>query len=249
MVSGRILFDMDLSDPTRSVTGTLDGTVLAVLAAAGKPLTVGQVAQQAVRGFEIGIRRSLARLIEQGVVRATLMGRNQVHELNRDHVAAPVAVLLAGLRTGFWRRFREELGSWRPRPLYACVFGSAARGDGDTASDIDLLLVHPPFAGEKKPPGITRGLAAQLNDALGGALLASGDLEASRQWEEQCDRLRVLVEQWTGNSLQIVDMSFYEWHRPAKAHQPLLDEIRRDGLEFIKGRGLSRWPSLASADG
>jgi hypothetical protein len=55
-----MLFDMDLSDPTRSVTPTLDGSVLAVLAAAGHPLTVGQVAAKAARGSEIGIRRSLA---------------------------------------------------------------------------------------------------------------------------------------------------------------------------------------------
>src|SRR5258708_27132853 len=134
---------MDLSDPTRAVTPTLDGTVLAVLAAAGKPLTVGQVAQQAARGSEIGIRRSLARLVEQGIVRATLMGRNTVHELNREHVAAGVAELLAGLRSELWRRLRDEVASWRVRPLYACVFGSAARGDGDESSDIDLVRVHP----------------------------------------------------------------------------------------------------------
>src|SRR4051794_27539339 len=137
MRSIRILLDMDLSDPTRAITSTLDGTVLAVLAAAGRPLTVGQVAQQAARGSEIGIRRSLARLVEQGTVRATLMGRNQVHELNREHVAAGVADLLAGLRTVLWQRLREDLARWRPKPLYACVFGSAARGDGDEASDVD----------------------------------------------------------------------------------------------------------------
>ncbi|MDQ1700206.1 MAG: hypothetical protein QOG34_2069, partial [Frankiaceae bacterium] len=96
---------MDLSDPTRAVTPTLDGTVLAVLAAAGKPLTVGDVAREAARGSEIGIRRSLARLVEQGIVRATVMGRNQVHELNRDHIAADAAVLLSGLRNELWGRF------------------------------------------------------------------------------------------------------------------------------------------------
>src|SRR5579875_817411 len=99
---------MDVSDPTRAVTPTLDGPVLAVLAASGRPLTVGQVAQQAARGSEIGIRRSLARLVEQGIVRATLMGRNQVHELNRDHVAAEVAVLLSDLRNKLWDNFRAE---------------------------------------------------------------------------------------------------------------------------------------------
>jgi predicted nucleotidyltransferase len=240
---------MDLSDPTRAVTATLDGTVLAVLAAAGKPLTVGQVAQQAVRGSEIGIRRSLGRLIEQGIVRATLMGRNQVHELNRDHIAASVADTLAGLRNELWRRFRDELTTWRPRPLYACVFGSAARGDGDEASDIDLLLVHPPFSGEKKPARLTPSVRSQLADALGSAMLSSSELEAQPQWEGQIDHLRDLVERWTGNSLQIVDLSFYEWRRPAVPHQSLLAEIQRDGLELMKARGLSLWPSAEAVDG
>jgi predicted nucleotidyltransferase len=232
---------MDLSDPTRAVTPTLDGTILAVLATAGKPLTVGQVAQQAARGSEIGIRRSMARLVEQGIVRATLMGRNQVHELNRDHIAAKVAEQLAGLRTELWKRFRDEFASWRPRPLWACVFGSAARGDGDEKSDIDLLVVHPPFLGEKRPAGLSPTIRSQLADALGAALLASA--EAEQQWEGQIDRLRELAERWTGNSLQVVDLSFYDWRHPATQHRPLLDEIRHDGIELVKAWGLSLWPS------
>src|SRR4051794_33898306 len=162
---------MNLSDPTRAVTGTLEGPVLAGLAAAGKPLTVGQVAQQAARGSEIGIRRSLGRLVEQGIIRATLMGRNQVHQLNRDHVAASVADALAGLRNELWKRFRDELRTWRPKPLYASVFGSAARRDGDEGSDIDLLLVHPPFPGEKPSH-------RQLSGVLGSALLSSGETDS-----------------------------------------------------------------------
>jgi predicted nucleotidyltransferase len=201
---------MDLSDPTRAVTPTLDGTVLAVLAAAGKPLTVGDVARDAARGSEIGIRRSLARLVEQGIVRATVMGRNQVHELNRDHVAADVAVLLSGLRTELWRRFRAEFATWRVKPTYACVFGSAARGDGDTASDIDLLLIQPSFD--------------YHDDALGS-------------WEQQIDRLRDLAERWTGNPLQIVQLTVAEWRRRGKAHRQLVDEIRRDAIELVAPGG------------
>ena len=119
---------MDLRDPTRAITPTLDGPVLAVLAQAGRPLTVGEIAGQAARGSEIGIRRSVARLVDQGIVTATQMGRNQVHQLNREHVAAPAAELLAGLRLELWKRLRETLHGWRPRAVYACVFGSAARG-------------------------------------------------------------------------------------------------------------------------
>src|SRR5262245_20189541 len=240
---------MDLSDPTRAVTPTLDGTVLAVLAAAGKPLTVGQVAQQAVRGSEIGIRRSLARLVEQGTVRATLMGRNQVHELNRDHIAAGVAEMLAGLRTELWRRFRDELTRWRPRPLYASVFGSAARGDGDESSDIDVMLIHPPLPGEKKPARISPSLRSQIADALGDFTLSSAEMDAARQWEGQVDWLRELVEGWTGNALQVVDLSFYEWRHPSEQSRLLFVEIARDGIELLKSRALSLWQSAEAANG
>ena len=142
---------MDLTDPTRAMTPTLDGPVLAVLARAGKPLTAGEVAAQTPRGSEIGVRKCLARLVEQGIVRATEMGRNRVHELNREHLGAPIARLLADLRLELWNRFRKTLGTWNPKPVYGCVFGSAARGDGDARSDIDLLLVHAPLPGENDP--------------------------------------------------------------------------------------------------
>jgi predicted nucleotidyltransferase len=233
---------MDLSDPTRAVTATLDGTVLAVLAVAGKPLTVGQVAQQAVRGSEIGIRRSLARLAEQGIVRATLMGRNQVHELNRDHIAASVACALAELRPELWKRLRAELLRWRPHPLYANVFGSAARGDGDESSDIDLLLVHPPFPGEKKPPRAKTRVSSQVAEALDEFIASSGEIDAARQWEEQIDRLRQLVQGWTGNALQVVDVSFQDWRHPHGDSEPLFVEVEREGIELMKSGVFTVWP-------
>jgi hypothetical protein len=240
---------MDLSDPTRAVTATLDGVVLAVLAGAGKPLSVGQVAEQAVRGSEIGIRRSLARLVEQGIVRSTLMGRNQVHELNRDHVAASIADALAGLRLELWSRFRAEFSQWRPRPLYANVFGSAARGDGDESSDIDLLLVHPPFPGEKKPPRANTNLGSQVADAVGEFMASSGEIEAERHWEEQVDRLRQLVQGWTGNALQVVDVAFHEWRYPSDTSEPLFAEVERDGIELMKSRVFTAWPVSRHARG
>lgn len=218
---------MDLSDPTRSVSATLDGTVLAVLATAGRPMTVGQVAAQASRGSEIGIRRTLARLVEQGIVRSTLMGRNHVHELNRDHVAAGIAEMLADLRPMLWKRFREEFDSWQVQPLYACVFGSAARGDGDVDSDIDLLLVHPPLPDERR-----------------GSIAGRGGMPGadSREWEEQVDRLRDRVQAWTGNSLQVVDLSLHQAQRKSHSNRSLWADIERDGVELRGSSSLSGTP-------
>jgi predicted nucleotidyltransferase len=240
---------MDVSDPTRSVMPTLDGPVLAVLAAAGRPLTVGQVAREAVRGSEIGIRRSLARLVEQGIVRATLMGRNQVHELNREHIAADIAVQLSELRNRLWGNFRSEFEGWKVKPLYASVFGSTARGDGDESSDIDLFLVHPPLAGERKLTRLNISITTQIADALGSFAVASEGDDAAQQWERQLDALREAVQQWTGNTLQIVDVSFLEWRHPAEAHQGLLQEIRQDGVELHRIPALNLWPAGATASG
>ncbi|MGH8969242.1 MAG: hypothetical protein ACRDV1_04765 [Actinomycetes bacterium] len=230
---------MNLSDPTRSVTPTLDGPVLAVLAAAGRPLTVGEVANQAARGSEIGIRRSLGRLVDQGLVRATLVGRNRVHELNRDHVAAGVADLLAGLRLELWRRLRAEISGWDPPALYACVFGSAARADGDERSDIDLVLVHVPMAGEKRPRRSQDGLLKQLVDAVTvSAAIKPGVVADPDHWHGQVDRLRGLVQRWTGNSLQVIDLSFYEWWEPSRSHAVLLAEVKRDAVELVRSASL-----------
>jgi predicted nucleotidyltransferase len=214
---------MDLTDPTRAVTSTLDGPVLAVLARVGKPLTVGQVAGHMPRGSEIGVRRSLQRLVEQGIVRATQMGRNQVHELNREHVAAPVAELLSGLRLELWDRLRKALGTWNPKPVCACVFGSAARGDGDARSDIDLLLVHASLPGEADPWKRRADPAVALTE------------RQAAKWQRQVDSLRGLVLSWTGNPLQVVEMSTVQWSDHKRRQSSLAAEISRDAIEIVGG--------------
>jgi predicted nucleotidyltransferase len=239
---------VNLSDPTRAVTPTLDGPVLAALAVAGKPLTVGQLAEQTARGSEIGVRRSLARLVEQGIVSATLMGRNQVHELNRDHVAADIAISLAGLRSTLWENFRREFKEWKVRPLYASVFGSAARADGDEASDIDLCLVHPPFPGERKSPRMTASIKSQVADAVAEFVASSEAPDSSSQWEIQVDQLRDRVVRWTGNSLQVVDLSLYEWRHPPRPYRQLMIEIEHEGVELVKRQALSIWRPTEPTD-
>lgn len=229
-----------MTDPTRAVTATLDGPVLAVLASAGKPMTVGEVAALTPRGSEIGVRKSLARLVEQGIVRATEMGRNRVHELNREHVAAPVAETLAGLRLSLWKRFRVTLGAWNPRPAYGCVFGSAARGDGDARSDIDLLLVRAPVAGETDPrrgsPGLAEIVAGYASEFMAAQLTAR---QASK-WARQVEQLHELAPAWSGNPLQVVEMSTFEWADHRRRRTALFTEIDRDAIQVA---GETSWPA------
>ena len=221
---------MDLADPTRAITPTLDGPILAVLASAGRPLTVGEIAAQVPRGSEIGVRKAVARLVDQGIVTAIQMGRNLVHELNREHIAAPAAQALAGLRGELWKRIREALAGWTLKPVYASVFGSAARRDGGPESDIDLLLVHPNLPGDKHPPKREWGLWGLLNEvALGMASQAPSAISGT-QWHGQVDQLRVKVQRWTGNPLQVVDVSFWQWAEMRSTDPALFEQIARDGV-------------------
>lgn len=221
---------MDLADPTRAITPTLDGPILAVLASAGRPLTVGEIAAQVPRGSEIGVRKAVARLVDQGIVTAIQMGRNLVHELNREHIAAPAAQALAGLRGELWKRIREALAGWTLKPVYASVFGSAARRDGGPESDIDLLLVHPNLPGDKHPPKRERGIWGLLNEvALGMASQAPSAISGT-QWHGQVDQLRVKVQGWTGNPLQVVDVSFWQWAEMRSTDPALFEQIARDGV-------------------
>lgn len=225
---------MDLTDPTKALTPTLDGPVLAVLARAGHPLTVGEIAQQAARGSEIGVRRSVARLVEQGLVTATQMGRNVVHELNRDHLAAPAAVVLADLRVELWRRLREALSGWTEKPVHATVFGSAARGDGGPESDIDLLLVHRPFPGDEVPkktvPGWAGFLAAPMTGATATSASYSFPLPNAKAWHDSVDALHRSVQRWTGNPLHAVELSTWQWFNLPTSDRPLYEGIRHHGI-------------------
>lgn len=224
---------VDQTDPTRAITPTLDGPVLAVLARVGHPLTSGGVAEQSVRGSEIGIRRCLSRLVDEGVVIQRQMGRNRVYEINRDHVAYDAIQRMANLRIEVWSRMRTRLQKWRPRPLAGVVFGSAARGDGNEVSDIDLLLVHPSFPGE-----ISKGkksLAAVLSTTATTAVLGTADVS---RWNGNVDTLRVDVQKWTGNPLQVVDLSIAEWTDLPKT-EGLWVEILKDGIQLVSSQMLS----------
>ena len=174
------------------------------------------------------------------------MGRNRVHELNRDHVAAPVADALAGLRLVLWKRLRSTLGSWNPKPVYGCVFGSAARGDGDAHSDIDMLLVRAPAAGETDPrrssgalAGIVAGYASEF---IASQLTETAAVEVGGAGGPTPR----LVSAWTGNPLQVLEMSVFEWSDHRRRHTGLYTEINRDGIQ-VAGDG--SWISSQAGSG
>ena len=202
---------MDLSRPISTVIPTLDGPVLAVLARTKQPLTGRRVHQLAAIGSETGTRKVLRRLASTGLVTAEQVGPSVQYSLNREHLAAAAVVELTSLRARLIRQVADAIGQWTQHPIHASIFGSAARGDGDLDSDIDLLIVHG-FAHDPPPA-----------------------------WSEQVDELGDRVHAWTGNFMQTYELSTSELADHLRVGEPIVDEWLRDcitvyGLDFRRLR-------------
>ncbi|KXO97739.1 nucleotidyltransferase domain-containing protein [Tsukamurella pseudospumae] len=133
---------MQLSRPFATITPTLDGDVLAVLASTDVAFTVPQMLRIVSRGSDEGLRNALSRLVGTGVVHQEKVGRTSTYRLNRAHLAAEPIIALAKLSETLHERLRAMTASWAETPLFATIFGSAATGRMRENSDIDLLLVR-----------------------------------------------------------------------------------------------------------
>jgi predicted nucleotidyltransferase len=131
-----------LQHPLATVTPTLDGAVLTVLAGAEIAFTVGDLQRLIPGRSGEGIRKTVTRLVDEGVVTAARTGRTYSYRLNRDHLAAEAIVMLANLGATLLERIRTTIGEWQEAPSFGAVFGSAARREMTNESDIDLFLVH-----------------------------------------------------------------------------------------------------------
>lgn len=130
---------MDLSSPVLDVAPAVRGALLQTLARLEQPVTRRQLA--AAAGVAPGNASAvIEELIQSGLVSETVAGRSSMVLLNRNHLAAGPVLALAGLRGELIRRLRDRLSAW-PDLHGAWLFGSVARGDASSDSDIDLLIV------------------------------------------------------------------------------------------------------------
>ena len=128
---------MDLSSPIAAVIPSLDGGVLMALAGSTSAKSLNDVWQQTPGASKSGVRLVLLRLTGEGVVLQVPGG----YILNQEHLAAPGILALAGMRTRLLDRLRNFVADQAHQPLLLGLFGSYARRDGNSDSDIDVLLV------------------------------------------------------------------------------------------------------------
>lgn len=118
---------MQLNKPFATVTPTLDGDVLAVLASADATFTISQIQRILTTASGEGIRKVVNRLAAQGVVLQDEVGRTHTYRLDAEHLAAEPIRALAGCTrrssdgsngtwTGGGRRCATPRSSDRPPP-------------------------------------------------------------------------------------------------------------------------------------
>jgi hypothetical protein len=135
---------VDLSSPIRSVIPGSQGVVLAVLARTDRPLTGRRVAELTDgRLSQTGANLALRALERAGLVLVEAQPPAKLYRLNRQHLAAPSIEALATLHDRLIAAMTEHIASWAIPTDGAWLFGSAARGDGDESSDIDVLVLRP----------------------------------------------------------------------------------------------------------
>lgn len=193
---------MDVSKPYAAISPGVDADVLVVLAGSTKPRSGRELARRAGRS-NTGVQHVLDRLVEHGLVNREEVGRTFLYELNRDHLLASIVEQMAGARTELIRRLRKAIGAWEVPPIHASLFGSAARGDGDASSDIDLLIVRP--------------ADVDPEDLL---------------WRDQLDELAHRVRRWTGNNAGIAEVSEGELPRLRKDRPPVAEEVSKDAVDL-----------------
>jgi predicted transcriptional regulator len=201
---------MDLAKPYSVFSSPLDIEVLLVLRRTTRRLTGRDVARLASRGSEAGIRKALRRLTAHGIIAAEEAGRAYLYTLNRDHLAIPALEVLANMRTELDHRLSAAIESWTLKPDHVSIFGSAARAEGGTSSDIDLFVVRPDNIHEDDPA-----------------------------WRAQLDNLAADTYRWTGNHLAIAEVDARELRRLRRERPPIVEDLHSDG-RTLAGRDLQR---------
>lgn len=130
---------MDVGAPIADLIPGARGAVLSTLAQLAAPVTVRTLARHAGVSPQ-GALTLVNEFSRAGIVDVQPAGRSLMVSLNRDHLAVEPLVALVSSRARLVDRLTAELAGWEDL-AGGWLFGSAARGDGDTDSDIDLLLV------------------------------------------------------------------------------------------------------------
>lgn len=194
---------MDLAQPLSSLIPSVDADVLTVLARTEAPLTGRKIANLARRGSQPAVQTILDRLVDHGIATAQPAGPSVLYTLNRNHLLADAVLAAVGARSTLLTRLRDDFKEWPEPAVHASLFGSVARGEARTDSDIDILVIRP------------AGIPADHSI-----------------WTAQLGALERSVHAWTGNHLSWFDTDRAGLAKAVTDGEPLVNSLRADGIHL-----------------
>jgi DNA-binding transcriptional ArsR family regulator len=193
---------MDVSRPFAAVSPGVESDVLVALSGATAQRTGRELARLSGRSVT-GVQYALDRLVEEGLVHRIEAGRSFLYSLNREHLLAPAVEVMSGARWELVRRLRDLIAGWSSQPFHISLFGSAARGRGSAASDIDVLVV--------------RAKDIEAEDPL---------------WQRQLDELAERLWAWTGNRAGIVELEQAAIPKLLEERPPAIEDVVDHGIDL-----------------
>jgi predicted nucleotidyltransferase len=200
---------VDLASPLRSLIPSLDSAVLEVLAGTESGLSASQIARLSTRGTRAGQGVVLDRLVQYGLVLAERANTGYLYRLNRAHVLSPAVLSAVGTRQEILDRLRTAATALDPVPVSVALYGSFVRRQAGPDSDVDLLIV--------------------LDETF--------DRHAD-PWQAQLDTLEQQVLAWTGNRLDVLQLSHRQLADAVTAGQPLVRSLREEAIT-LHGRAIA----------
>lgn len=155
---------MRLQNPLTALSPSLDMGVLYVLGRADATFTAPGIQKLLPEeGSLAGVRKALQRLTSQGVVLEDVVGRTHAFRLNREHLIAGAILAMVSAKSTLVDRIRSEVASWEFVPLNVMLFGSAARNEMRTDSDIDIFIALPDSVDDDLAEARIADLAARIS--------------------------------------------------------------------------------------
>ena len=190
---------MDFLRPVEAIVPGAQGRVLAVLAETTAELNLRTIAQLAGVS-QAQASRVLPGLVELGVAERREVPPSSLFRLVSDHVASRALLALARSSDTALEEMGRQAASLPHPPVSVIVYGSFARREAGTDSDIDVVVVRPADIDE---------------DDEGWATSLAG-------WRSDVRRL-------TGNLVEVLEVSSDEAAAKVAGRSQLWAGIRRDG--------------------
>jgi predicted nucleotidyltransferase len=200
---------VDFRYPVESVIPGAQGKVLAALLGTTGELNLRTVARLA--GVSIAqASRVLPDLVELGMIERREVPPSSLFRIVPEHVATQALLILASARRNVMAEMGRLAGALNPAPESVIVFGSFARGDDDTESDIDVVVVRPV------------------------------DIDADdHAWLNSIEKWKADVEQLAGSTIEIIDIDAGEIAIKLTGKAQLWLDVRREG-QVLFGRRLDQ---------